>query len=366
VELLELMRAAPGAEPALAALTGEPGLYVVGGAVRDALLGRVPRELDFVVAGEAAPVAARAAERLSGRLVVHERFGTATVHAGGIAFDVVSARRERYERPGALPVVETGASLEEDLARRDFAANALAWRPADGTLTEWPGARADVDARVLRALHDRSFQDDPTRLLRLVRYATRLGFAIDPGTDALAAAAVATGATGTVSGGRLGSELRLLLGEPLPAALLALSRHGLGAALLGPAFAPDPDRIGAALALTPADGRPGLAALAASLTRETDRHGLRAALAHLEFDGPARETVVAEAGALGPAAPARRWLDDVRHRRTAVSGDDFVAAGLEGPAVGAALEAAQLAALAGTAPDRESQLRAGLAVARPS
>src|SRR4051812_3275285 len=80
-------------------------------------------------------------------------------------------RRERYERPGALPEVQLGASLEEDLARRDFTVNAIALRLADGALTFHPGAREDLDARRLRVLHDASFRDDPTRLLRMARYA---------------------------------------------------------------------------------------------------------------------------------------------------------------------------------------------------
>src|SRR5687767_13023262 len=125
------MREAPGAEPALATLAEEPGVYVVGGAVRDALLGRVPRELDFVVEGDAAEVAERAAERLGGRAVVHERFGTATVQAEGVQFDVASARSEHYPRPGALPEVRADAPLTDDLARRDFTVNAIAFHLAN-------------------------------------------------------------------------------------------------------------------------------------------------------------------------------------------------------------------------------------------
>ena len=164
--LLDLMRRAPGAEPALEALAGEPGVHVVGGAVRDALLGRVPRELDLVVEGDAAAVARRAARRLGGHVVAHERFGTATVRAPAASFDVVSARTESYERPGALPDVRPGASIEEDLRRRDFAVNAIALRLADGEEIAFPGAREDLAAGRLRVLHPRSFEDDPTRLHR--------------------------------------------------------------------------------------------------------------------------------------------------------------------------------------------------------
>src|SRR5919206_1564430 len=115
-ELLAALRP----HPALDALRGEPGVHVVGGAVRDALLGRAPHELDLVVEGDAAAVARRAAARLGGTAVVHERFGTATVTADGYSFDLAGARRERYPRPGALPEVVLGATLAQDLERRDF------------------------------------------------------------------------------------------------------------------------------------------------------------------------------------------------------------------------------------------------------
>jgi tRNA nucleotidyltransferase (CCA-adding enzyme) len=371
--------------PALEALDGEPGVHVVGGAVRDALLGRAPHELDFVVEGDALPVARRAAERLGGRVVAHERFGTATVHASAAVFDVAAARRERYPRPGALPEVQLGATIEEDLGRRDLTVNAIALALADARLTAWSGALADLEAGVLRVLHDGSFRDDPTRMLRLARYAGRLGFAPDAHTDALLAAAVGDGAVGTVSGTRLGEELRLLAAEPQPAALLALERHGLGAAVIHPAFAVDAGLVAAARDLTPPDGRADLAGLAACC-RAVAPAELTAALDHLAFPAPERAIVVAAAtasplepaddealwaalrrlpveavavaGAAGDAVAARRWLDEVRHRRLAITGDDLVGDGLAGPAVGAALEAAMRALLRGEAPDREAQLAA--------
>jgi tRNA nucleotidyltransferase (CCA-adding enzyme) len=247
VDLLEQMARAPGARTVLDALGGAPGVHVVGGAVRDALLGVTPHELDIVVEGDAVPVARQAAERLGGDVVVHDRFGTATVRSGPATFDVVSARTESYAAPGALPDVRPGATIEQDLARRDFTVNAIALRVADGALAEWPGAQDDLRAGVLRVLHERSFEDDPTRLLRIARYAARLGFEPDPATDALAAAATVD----TVSGARLGSELRLLLREPQPAGLLALERHGLGRAVVHPSFRADAGLIERARELCP-------------------------------------------------------------------------------------------------------------------
>src|SRR5919198_1203610 len=102
-----------GRPAAVTALDGEDAVYVVGGAVRDVLLGEPPHELDFVVEGDAVAVARRAADRLGGRVTVHDRFGTATVTAPGAVFDLAGARRERYRRPGALPDVELGASLAD-------------------------------------------------------------------------------------------------------------------------------------------------------------------------------------------------------------------------------------------------------------
>jgi tRNA nucleotidyltransferase (CCA-adding enzyme) len=381
VNLLERL----GRPPAVAALDGEDAVHVVGGAVRDLLLGRVPHELDFVVEGDAAAVARRAAQRIGGRVLVHERFGTATVEGPGIVFDLAAARRERYVRPGALPEVELGASLGDDLARRDFTVNAIALHLADGELIVWPGACEDLEARVLRVLHGGSFVDDPTRLLRLARYAARLGFEPDPGTDVLAAAAVAGGAVDTVTGPRLGAELRLLIREPLPDALVALERHGLGAAVLGPAFAVDPALVERAVGLTPPDARADLAALGATLLGPDDISGV---LDRLGFPAAERRVLVAAArqrplepldevalwrrlravpaeavavaGALGDGETARRWLGDLRHRRLEINGDDLVAAGLSGPPVGEGLDRATEAMLAGRAPTREQQLAAAL------
>jgi tRNA nucleotidyltransferase (CCA-adding enzyme) len=380
-----------GRPPAVAALDGEDSVYVVGGAVRDLLLEREPRELDFVVEGDALAVA----RRVGGRVVAHERFGTATVSVPGATFDLASARRERYERPGALPEVELGATLGEDLERRDFTVNAIALHLADGELTWVPRAHEDLEARRLRVLHDRSFIDDPTRLLRLVRYAARLGFEPEERTDRLAAEAIAGGALDTVTGSRLGAELRLLLREPQPAALMGLARHGLGRALLGDAFDPDERRIAVAHEM----GGP-LAALASTLVGADD---MRAVLDHLAFPANDRAAVadaarrawhvvdlidpdryametgdpmtdaglwralrrerpetVAVVGALGQVDAARRWLYDLRHRRLAIDGNDLVAAGLQGPAVGAGLAAAMEAMLDGRADTREEQLAAAL------
>jgi len=384
--------------PVAAALAGEPAAWIVGGAVRDALLGRPPAEVDVVVEGDAVAVARRAAERLGGHVVAHDRFGTATVRAGALVFDVAATRAETYARPGALPDVTLGAPLAADLARRDFTVNAMAVRIADGELTAWPGAEDDLGAGVLRVLHDAAFIDDPTRLLRLARYTARLGFTPEPSTAELAAAAVADGALETVSGARLGAELRRLLREPQPAAMVAVSGFGLGATLL-PGFAPDPEFVARALAACPDDGRGDLVALAACLrlppgpvrrladrlafpagdravlAASTARDGIAAALAP-EALAPSgvREVLrrrsvelaaLVAAGGGRAGERAARWIAEWRHVEPAITGHDLLAAGLEGPAVGAGLEAAIAARLDGRAPDRAAQLAVALAAARP-
>ena len=388
------LRSLPGAGRLLDAFAGEHDVWVVGGAVRDILLGRRPVELDFVVEGDAAAVARRAAKRLSGWAIVHTRFGTTNVEAPGLRFDLGAARRERYPRPGALPEVALGASLAEDLARRDFTVNAIAVRLDDGEVVAHPSALQDLRDGVLRVLHDGSFLDDPTRLLRLARYSARLGFRAEEHTDALAHEAIAAGAPATVTGPRLGAELRLLAREPQPAGVSELEARGLGAAVLHPAFAVDAGIVERALALCPADGRRDLLALAACclevppaelLARldtlafpASERGPLAAAAAHAKAlaealsgaDRPSgvwlllrREPVesVALAGALGPEAAARRWLQELRHVRLQIGGTDLLAEGLEGPRIGRALDAAMAAALDGGAPGREGQLAAALA-----
>src|SRR5690349_16416859 len=211
------LRSLPAAVPVADVL---PHAWVVGGAVRDLLLGgRAAVDLDLVIEGDAVAAAERLAAALGGSLVTHETFGTASVEAGGHVYDLATARSESYARPGALPDVRPG-TVEEDLLRRDFTVNAIAVS-FDGRVAAAPSAFEDLDARVLRVLHERSFLDDPTRLLRLVRYATRLGFSVEEKTAALASAAVAGGALATVTPTRIGSELRLLLREPSAVEALA-------------------------------------------------------------------------------------------------------------------------------------------------
>jgi tRNA nucleotidyltransferase (CCA-adding enzyme) len=371
---VDLLRQAPGADVVFAAVAGETGVYVVGGAVRDALLGRVPKELDLVVEGDAVAVARRAAARIAGGVVVHERFGTATVTANGFGFDLASARTETYPRPGALPEVQLGATITQDLARRDFTVNAIAVELAHDRAVEWPGARADLERKQLRVLHERSFADDPTRMLRLVRYGARLGFDIHPDTRRL----IDPRLTDTVSGDRLGNELRLALYEP-PAALYLLERTGLAHHLLGREFEATDLGLHGSLALAACCTRIPRDRLTQRLDhlgfRASERHVIIAAATRfhalhrrldrsdaelwrvLHRERPETVELLAAAGNAG----ARRWLDDIRHRRLAITGADLIADGLTGAAVGEGLARATQAMLEGKAPDRASQLVAARA-----
>lgn len=188
-------------------------VYLVGGFVRDLLLGRETRDLDLVVEGDGLGFAALLAQELGGQVRIHPPFLTAVVtEPSGLQLDIATARSELYPEPAALPEVEP-ADLDQDLFRRDFTVNTLAVRlPPDDPLeiVDPFGGRRDLEAKTLRVLHDRSFQDDPTRVLRGVRFEVRLGFRFSPETLELARAVRFEG----LSGSRLREELILLLDEP--------------------------------------------------------------------------------------------------------------------------------------------------------
>ncbi len=198
-----------GAYPELAAVAraSEAPVYLVGGAVRDLLLARERADIDLVVIGDAGELAAK----LGADPVKHERFATAKVLLDSHEIDIATAREERYPHPGALPEVEPADSVEGDLSRRDFTINAMAL-PLQGEpeLIDPHDGKADLEARSLRILYERSFEDDPTRALRAARYLTRFGFELEPGTATLIRAADLE----TVSADRRRAELLRLAAEP--------------------------------------------------------------------------------------------------------------------------------------------------------
>ncbi len=190
--------------------------YVVGGVVRDALLGISNEDLDVVVEERGEAFAGFAAERLGGSVRAHTRFGTAiVVLPGKRKVDVATSRSEVYERPGALPTVRTG-NIADDLRRRDFTINSMAASIGDddfGRLVDLYSGRDDLRRGILRVLTDASFVDDPTRVLRGVRFAARFGFALEERTETLLREAVDSGGLSTVSGERIMNEIALILRE---------------------------------------------------------------------------------------------------------------------------------------------------------
>ena len=364
-DLRETLRTLPCGAALLEAAAGRHDAHLVGGAVRDLLRGGRPAELDVAVEGDTTALLAA----LGGRPLRHERFGTATVQAGDCRIDVAMTRAEDYPAPGALPEVRP-AGLREDLLRRDFTVNAIALGLGDGELRDAAGGLADLDAGLLRVLHDRSFIDDPTRLWRLARYRARLGFAIEPRTRELAQEAVAGGALATVSPARIGNELRLALAEPDPvAALRSAVELGLAPWLaVDGAVAPSVPDADPALTLLAAVARDlpelglpaGWARTVATATALRGRvpAGAPASVAARAYDGAPPEAVAA----LG-TPEAERWLRRDRHRRLAITGDDLIAAGVaRGPELGARLLAVRDALLDGrVADDHAEQLALALA-----
>jgi len=352
-------------DPALARVRGFAGdaaCYLVGGSVRDALLGHPALDLDLAVDGPVAELA----RRLDPDAVLHERFDTAEVEVEGTKVDLARTRSERYTRPGALPVVEP-AGIEEDLARRDFTINALA-APLDrpGEILDPCGGLADIERRVINVIHAGSFVDDPTRALRAARYAARLGFDIDHRTAEL----LPSVDLNTVSRERFESELELIAAEPtaLEAVRLASAWGLLGLddedlALLTHAFA-----------LLEADLWSDTCSRSAVLLAVASRGVERAPLHQIEYPGsPSLANSAARrldpVGLLLARAAGADWLDrwmnEWRLVSLEVTGDDLLAEGVpRGVAVGAGLDAALASALDQGLSTREEQLATALAAAR--
>jgi len=207
------------------------GAYLVGGVVRDVLLNRSVEDVDIVVEGNGIRLAEELVQRLGGRMHPHEPFLTAAVRlASGIRLDVATARTEFYRSPASLPEVERSA-VRQDLYRRDFTINAMAIDLSPrrfGELLDFFGGRRDLERKIVRVLHSLSFLDDPTRAIRAVRFATRLGFEIAAETRQLIRVAVREGVFASLSGERMRDELCDLLSEPRAAESLAeLERLGV-------------------------------------------------------------------------------------------------------------------------------------------
>jgi tRNA nucleotidyltransferase (CCA-adding enzyme) len=330
------------AYPELAAvhdLAGGKPVYLVGGAVRDLLLGRGRSDIDLVIEGDATALATL----LGGEVVEHERFSTAKASLGEHEVDIATARAESYPHPGALPEVKPTAGIAADLARRDFTINAMAipLRRYPELIDPHRGLE-DLKAGLLRVLHSGSFDDDPTRALRAARYAARFGFELEPETAELLSQADLS----TVSADRTDAELRRLAGETEAVrgfALLAewglVEPHEDGLELAG--------RVAGLLTESPwkETSPQDRAVLAAVLGRWGGAKELAAADPERPSEGARRgrgaspvEMVIARA--MG-AEWLDRYVDEWRDVKLQIDGDDLIAAGVpQGPRIGHGLSEA--------------------------
>jgi tRNA nucleotidyltransferase (CCA-adding enzyme) len=324
----------------------------------------------------------------------HPRFGTASLKGEGFHLDFAQARAETYERPGALPRVQP-AGLQDDLARRDFSINAMALRLTGDRedLVDPHGGRRDIEAKLVRVLHERSFQDDATRILRALRYEGRLGFRLEQHTKAWLCRDLSYIAS--ISGARVRHELERIAIEPRAAAILARGEAlgALGATHAALRFAPVADAVERAVQRAmPHRMEVGFALLLAGAS-EGQRHdaigrlaltgaqdaavrgvvGLQGIATNLGEEGlPPSEVVrllegrpvaAIEAFALlregSPAGErARQYLDEWRRVRPRLDGHDLAALGVEpGPPVGTLLRLLRDARLDGRTRDRDAEER---------
>ena len=196
------------------------GLYLVGGVVRDLLLGEANLDLDLVVEGNAINLVQQLAQIKQGKITTHPRFNTATLQWNKWSIDLATARSETYAKPGALPSVKPG-SLSNDLSRRDFTINTMAIELIPiryGELIDRYGGRNDLEHKLIRVLHKKSFIDDATRIWRGLRYEQRLDFQLETNTLQLLKRDIPM--LDTISGDRIRHELELILKEKYPEKVL--------------------------------------------------------------------------------------------------------------------------------------------------
>ncbi|MBI4220487.1 MAG: CCA tRNA nucleotidyltransferase [Chloroflexi bacterium] len=370
------------------------GAFLVGGPVRDLLIQQRVSDLDIMVAGDVLELARGLAERLHGEVLHPSEFGTVKVRTPDITVDLAMARRETYPSPGALPHVEPGEP-QDDLARRDYTINAMAVDLAEnrfGTLADPFGGMRDITMKRLRVLHERSFADDPTRILRGLRYEARFGFQFEARTAEYLARDMQF--LDRVSGARIRAELERIFAEAGSAEILAKAEERGILAAIDPALRYS-KRIIEAIRDAPAgageDSLFWVALFAAGLT-EAEATALVRRLEppkkwiELLNEGPRyrqfsrllenpnlRPSEVAEIlapfsvetlkaqMALAPATLQRQWLKQhlgvLRHVAPECNGNDLMAAGVpQGPLVGELLEELRRARLDGAVGNKAEEL----------
>ena len=351
--------------------------YLVGGAVRDALLGVSVKDVDTVIEGVEAKVLAQRLEPLDITSTCYEDFMTCTLYRAGEAIlDIATARAETYAHPGALPQV-TPSDITQDLARRDFSLNALALRLSPEPviwIDDFNGVR-DLEKRELSVLHPRSFTEDPTRLLRGARLAGRLGLEFAPDTAALIPAALEPEILNQISAARLKHELELSFREkPVLGVLEHLEKHTVLAKMFGLSLdkeliasldnlkvVPEAYRLAVLLSLKPDEVTPWLERFgyslkfAESVARLRDVRSLGTLSVEQFKRSSASERMVI--AALSQDLAARLNELTARTKERGLSGADVIGLGLpEGPQVGQILRQVAEAQDAGTVTSFEQAL----------
>ncbi|MYD50627.1 MAG: CCA tRNA nucleotidyltransferase [Dehalococcoidia bacterium] len=376
-------------------------LYLIGGSVRDVLADAPLTDIDIMASGSAE----RLVESIRGRGDVNVRkasaFGTWSLTIQGVDVDLATARRETYERPGALPTVIPG-TVEDDLARRDFSINAMAISLGEsswGTLLDPHDGVTDLSRGVIRVLHDRSFEDDATRILRAIRYACRLDFRLESCTATLLERSLPY--VHTISPDRVRHEIERIFQEPRAGDMIEMAGKLGVLAAIHPRLQAEQKTLRdlqtetgdnarrahlllGSMVQSVADGdmesvveRLNLNSDWARLVR--DVAAVRGRLYELEDENVARSRVyrmlhghdlrAVESCALAAAHPKvakwlRLYLDELRHVRPLLDGDDLMALGVrEGPEVGLLLTKlldARLDGLVESVKDEEAMVRRAL------
>ena len=365
--------------------------YLVGGSVRDALLGRTPVDPDISVVGDAPAFAASFAEKGGGEVEAVSQFGTARVALPGGRFDLAMCRTETYAEPGALPTV-TSAGILEDLSRRDFTINAMAvdLSPSNwGELMDLHGGFSDAARSRIQVLHNASFKDDPTRIFRAIRYEVRLGFKLDPG--ALLLMRRDWQYMDRISPARVRGELEKILSDPSRADILATAEERGVLAAIDISFRVSRGALRAMRQHPDRDVLFYLALATASLTENEVRalvtrleppqewreiilsapryRGMSSILRNStlspsevvavlgEFPLPLLEAQRALTGSLYQQAKLDQYLGILRHVKPEITGDDLLEAGIpQGPEIGFILDEVSRARVDGKVTTKEEEL----------
>lgn len=381
---------------AIAAIAAKFGTdcYLVGGAVRDVLKGQSSGDLDIMIEHRCSEIADAAAGQLGGTVLKMTRFGTATLDIGAIQIDLSTARRETYEESGALPKVFPG-TIEQDLARRDFTINAMAISLSGhsfGDLIDPHNGVLDLERGVVRVLHNQSFEQDATRILRAIRFAGREGYQLDEYTERLIRRDVRY--LETVSGERIRHEIERIFLEPRSSAILQVANDLKVLQAIHPALAFEQSIVVPITSIgkydsddlnlifyglitwqaSPEDVEPIITRLMLDSVRSAfvkDIVSIRAILPSLRLSKSNSETYYLLEGLQPLALDAyavltgdeeavkriRLYLDELRYIRPSITGELLLAEGVpEGPWIGQLLESLLTARLDGDISSYEEEV----------